>query len=99
MTQYDWNDLESLTKCKDDMEEWFKEIEGKPVFDMNERMIYGKVKSRIAELKGEERNIVKCYICGADIDLDNDFDCWKHDEGYACIGCGINKAMGMNIYK
>jgi len=100
-----WNDVYLLEEQKNIIESKLNKAHeinrvnrecGKPfIFTLGAELLLGKMKSQLAELKGEKRNIVKCSICGADIDLDNDFDCWKQGDNYSCIGCGINDFMGM----
>lgn len=95
MHKFKWDNIESLEYIKGIMEKWLiKARQEKGVFTFQAEIFFGRVKSVLAKLKGEEVNIVKCTICGRDIDLDNSFDCWKDGDKYSCINCGVNKFMG-----
>ena len=90
-----WDNTDKLEEMIDITKEELKEANEKRAFTLNAEIALGKMKSRLAELKGEKRNIVKCASCGNVIDLDNDFDCWKKDDKYFCMGCGISDFMGV----
>ncbi|KKN90922.1 hypothetical protein LCGC14_0225060 [marine sediment metagenome] len=90
-----WDSIEDLERIRGIVEEWLvKGRQQKGVFTLQAEIFFGQVKSALAKLKGERVNIVKCIICGGDIDLNNDFDCWKDGDKYSCMNCGISKLMG-----
>jgi len=90
-----WDNIDKLEEMIDITEKEIKEANQKKAFTLNAEIALGKMKSRLAELKGEKRNIVKCASCKNNIDLDNDFDCFLTDGKYYCMGCSISSFMGV----